>query len=228
MHAHIGTMANSNGRNGSTTDDNRWRSHGHDFPSTRRDDDYDREGDRRGMGQSGYGSGREAEDRSMGIQNTPAPRNMAWSGTHSDEHDPYGRGRWEEGRIGMSQGYAYREGDRPSFERGMHDERSTGYGYRQHQTGFGGAQGLDLRRGPHRGKGPKGFEHSDARIHERVCEALSDDHNIDASDIEVSVHQGEVTLSGTVDHRDTKRMAEDCVLQCSGVRDVHNQLRIRR
>ncbi|MBV8760093.1 MAG: BON domain-containing protein [Deltaproteobacteria bacterium] len=101
-------------------------------------------------------------------------------------------------------------------------------GYRQHQTGFGGAQGLDLRQGSHRGKGPKGFAMSDDRVRERVCEALHEDHDIDASDIDVSVSNGEVTLMGTVEDRQTKRMAEDCVLQCAGVRDVHNQLRVRR
>ena len=46
--------------------------------------------------------------------------------------------------------------------------------------------------------------------------------------VSFSVKQGEVTLTGTIDDRETKRMAEDCVLQCSGVRDVHNQLRIHR
>jgi hypothetical protein len=37
-----------------------------------------------------------------------------------------------------------------------------------------------------------------------------------------------VTLKGTVDERRTKRMAEDVVEGCSGVRDVMNQLRVRQ
>jgi len=39
---------------------------------------------------------------------------------------------------------------------------------------------------------------------------------------------GEVTLTGTVDRRDEKRMAEDVAESVSGVRDVHNQLRTQQ
>jgi hypothetical protein len=52
--------------------------------------------------------------------------------------------------------------------------------------------------------------------------------DIDASDIEVQVKDGEVTLTGTVDERRTKRMAEDLIERCSGVRDVMNQLKVRQ
>jgi osmotically-inducible protein OsmY len=83
-----------------------------------------------------------------------------------------------------------------------------------------------LNRGPHHGKGPVGFQRSDERIKETACEALTDHGDIDASHIEVSVKAGEVTLSGTVEDRRTKRLAEDCVEAVPGVKDVHNQLRI--
>ncbi|MGN6184992.1 MAG: BON domain-containing protein [Thermoanaerobaculia bacterium] len=79
-----------------------------------------------------------------------------------------------------------------------------------------------------RGRGPKGFQRSDDRLRELVSERLSDHHDIDASDIEVTVSNGEVTLQGTVDDRRTKRLAEDVVESVSGVRDVHNQLRVDR
>lgn len=81
-------------------------------------------------------------------------------------------------------------------------------------------------RGEHFGKGPKGWKRSDERIREEACEALYRDHRIDASDIELTVKDGTLTLSGTVDSRDTKRAAERCVENISGVDDVHNQLRI--
>jgi hypothetical protein len=41
------------------------------------------------------------------------------------------------------------------------------------------------------------------------------------------VTQGEVTLEGTVEDRWMKRMAEDLVEDCSGVKQVHNRLRIK-
>jgi osmotically-inducible protein OsmY len=84
-----------------------------------------------------------------------------------------------------------------------------------------------MRRGPHRGKGPKGFMRSDDRVRELVCEALTDDEEVDASNIEVTVKGGEVTLAGSVEDREMKRRAEDCVERVGGVRDVHNQLHIR-
>jgi hypothetical protein len=46
------------------------------------------------------------------------------------------------------------------------------------------------------------------------------------SDIEVSVHDGEVTLTGTTADRWMKRDAEDAIESLPGVRDVHNQLRL--
>jgi len=77
----------------------------------------------------------------------------------------------------------------------------------------------------HRGKGPKGFRRSDDRLREDVCEALADDHEVDATDIEVSVKDGEVTLSGMVKSRQMKREATDVVENVRGVTDVHNLLR---
>jgi len=95
----------------------------------------------------------------------------------------------------------------------------------------GGAMGparerMPQRRGPHAGKGPVGFQRSDERIRELVCEALTDDGEIDASRIEVSVKGGEVALTGSIEDRRMKRLAEDCVEEVPGVKDVHNQLRI--
>lgn len=82
--------------------------------------------------------------------------------------------------------------------------------------------------GPHRGKGPKGYRRSEERIKEDICERLSDDALLDASDIEVQVSGAEVTLSGQVASRADKRRAEDMAAAVTGVADVHNQLRINR
>lgn len=85
-----------------------------------------------------------------------------------------------------------------------------------------------LGREDYRGRGPKGYRRSDERIHEEVCERLTDDWSVDASDVSVSVQDGEVTLSGFVPSRDQKRRAEHCIERISGVRDVINQLRVNR
>jgi osmotically-inducible protein OsmY len=78
----------------------------------------------------------------------------------------------------------------------------------------------------HRGKGPKSYTRSDDRIKEDINDKLSDDPFIDASDIDVSVSNGEVTLTGTVDHRSTKRRAEDLAEAVSGVKNVENRIRV--
>ena len=76
------------------------------------------------------------------------------------------------------------------------------------------------------GRGPKGYRRSDERIREDVCDRLTDDGGIDATEVEVVVNNCEVTLSGVVNSRGEKRRAEDLVEDVPGVRDVHNNLRV--
>ena len=48
-----------------------------------------------------------------------------------------------------------------------------------------------------------------------------------STEIEVRVANGEVTLEGTVEDRRTKRMAEDIIETCPGVKQVHNRIRVQ-
>lgn len=84
-----------------------------------------------------------------------------------------------------------------------------------------------MRPGPFTGVGPRGYRRSDERIFEEVCDRLAQHAQIDASDMEVEVHEGEVTLKGTVEDRRIKRMAETSVEAIPGVVDVHNRLRLK-
>jgi hypothetical protein len=79
----------------------------------------------------------------------------------------------------------------------------------------------------HAGQGPRDVR-VDARVLEDVCDRLSDDDEIDARDISVSISRGEVTLSGTVSDRYIKRRAEHIAASVRGVTDVHNRLRTRK
>lgn len=81
--------------------------------------------------------------------------------------------------------------------------------------------------GPYVGRGPRGYGRSDERITEEVCQRLTEAGQLDASDMEVEVSGGEVTLKGSVDSRRAKRLAEDIADTVTGVVDVHNQLRVR-
>jgi hypothetical protein len=80
----------------------------------------------------------------------------------------------------------------------------------------------------HRGRGPKGWRRPDARIEEEINERLTDDPRLDATDIEVGVQDGEVTLAGTVDSRDARWLAEDIAERVRGVSHIRNDLRVQR
>jgi len=82
--------------------------------------------------------------------------------------------------------------------------------------------------GQHRGKGPKGYQRSDDRIKEEINDRLTDDSLIDASEIEVEVDNGVVSLAGSVDSRETKRRAEDLAESISGVSNVENRLSVNK
>lgn len=81
-------------------------------------------------------------------------------------------------------------------------------------------------RGPYTGRGPKGYRRPDDRIYEEVCDRLMQNGEIDASDIEVEVHDAIVTLRGSVNNRQSKYAAEDVSESTFGVKDVRNELRI--
>jgi hypothetical protein len=66
----------------------------------------------------------------------------------------------------------------------------------------------------------------DQRVREEVCELLTVHDYVDASEIEVDVKEGVVTLTGTVASRAQRRAAEDALFSVEGVVDVINQLRV--
>lgn len=78
------------------------------------------------------------------------------------------------------------------------------------------------------GKGPKSFKRSDERIKEELSELYTRHHDIDASDVELEVKDGEVTLSGSVPERRMKYLAEELAENSMGVREVNNQIRVKR
>lgn len=78
-----------------------------------------------------------------------------------------------------------------------------------------------------RGRGPKGYQRADDRISDEVHQRLTDDHWLDASEINVAVANGDVTLSGSVESREAKHRAERIVEDLSGVKHVQNNLRVQ-
>jgi hypothetical protein len=120
---------------------------------------------------------------------------------------------------------------------GMGDQRSTwnqrrdeSYDFGEHNQRYSSHYSSDLdRQAPpaHRGKGPKGFTRTDERIKEDISCRLTDDAYVDASNVEVAVENGEVTLTGSVPDRSSKRRAEVIAELVSGVSNVENRLRVK-
>jgi hypothetical protein len=98
--------------------------------------------------------------------------------------------------------------------------------YRDPQSGVVDREGETSPPSGFRGRGPRGYERSNERIYEDVCEGLTENDEVDASDVEVEVEKGIVTLRGTVPDRRHKKRAEQIAERASGVRDVRNQLEI--
>jgi len=124
-------------------------------------------------------------------------------------------GRAPEGRSG---------GGGPAFEGGNERLRRVADGEADHGHFFGG--GAQHVHGEHRGRGPKGYSRSDERIRDDVADRLTADSWLDATDIEVAVKDGEVTLGGHVRSRDDKRRAESLAEDVLGVKHVQNNLRV--
>lgn len=95
-------------------------------------------------------------------------------------------------------------------------------------TGRGDIKTPERDHGGHYGKVPKGWSRSDEHLKEEVSEALYRNQSVDATDIEVSAKDGIITLSGTVDSPEAKRVAESCAQKVSGIEDVLSHLSIRR
>lgn len=85
---------------------------------------------------------------------------------------------------------------------------------------------LNSNYGPHKGKGPKGYQRSAERIKEDLNDLLMDDGMLDASNIEVEVENNEVILTGSVSSREEKRRAEDLAESITGVNNVENRLHV--
>ncbi|KQY51281.1 BON domain-containing protein [Lysobacter sp. Root494] len=90
-------------------------------------------------------------------------------------------------------------------------------------------RGQDARtgrpRGGQRGRGPRNEVRPDASIADDIYQRLTDDEELDAGEILLSVEDGFVTLTGEVPEKAMKRRAEDVAALARGVRDIRNCIR---
>lgn len=167
--------------------------------------DYDTDYGRttsRFYGRSGYEYGRDDYEDRRAEHGRPAAR-----GRGDDDRE---NGSWLD--RAADQVRSWFGGDDDDRERGPRgDERHRAYGRGE---------------GKFRGRGPKNYRRSDERLREAVCDRLSDNEWLDASEVEVNVAAGEVILTGNVDSRYAKRLAENIAESVSGVSNVQNNLRV--
>lgn len=191
-------------------------------------------GPQAGYGDYNPGYGAEADrdprgaPRVFGERETGASYNAGPGGGQGQRFTPPDDGypvRW--GGQGTRAG-AYDHAAPAGLYRNSMSNRPSRYDGREdappafHGESFRGAESFES----HRGKGPRGYKRSDERITEEINERLTEDHHLDASDIEVKVEGGETTLSGTVSDRYAKHRAEQLIEHLTGVSHVQNNLRV--
>jgi hypothetical protein len=145
---------------------------------------------------------------------------------YDEDSERYARPGYDEGFFGHSSLYGTRDPRHETYRSYDPDTRNFRRN-RQHERTVNRLRQW-MHEGPHTGRGPKDYVRSDASILEEACERLTRHGYVDATGITLKVEEGEVTLEGTVANRKEKRMAEDALESISGVRDIHNRLRVRR
>jgi osmotically-inducible protein OsmY len=198
----------------------------------------------RGWEEEGYG-----DQGSYGQPSSSQYRTQRWNQDDYGQEGRYGR-EGEYGRQGsrtqfggsqygggqqggQNRGGQYGGGQQGQYRGGPYGGAPMGGQFRGGQGGtqysggqYSGSQFSGGQPGRHVGKGPKGYRRSDERIQEDINDQLTHHGDIDATEITVKVTSGVVTLSGTVEDRNAKRMAEDLAESVSGVQEVQNQLKV--
>ncbi|WP_375289869.1 SWFGD domain-containing protein [Qipengyuania sp.] len=216
--------------------DDRWRGGSYDTSS--------RESGNQRQNYSRGGSGYASDTSSFDDYDRPMP-----SSRYSREEtrhsyfrpDDFGGEDYSDGRYGSNRGSGYRSRNYGAGSYGMYSGSGSmgSRGYDRDERGFFDKAGDEVmswfgdedaerrRRMDHRGRGPANYERSNERLLEDACERLTHDSRVDATNINVTCADNEVTLDGTVTSRSAKRRAEDVVHDITGVKHVQNNLRIK-
>jgi hypothetical protein len=211
----------------------------HDIRDRFSDDhrDHPRHASHRDGGQRSWERNRSDEQRNFGDVRTWERRDRDEWRNERPPSGPTGSERFlqnSSGRTrgsydpGVFKGKTWSADDRSGdwTERNIDDYSEYGVGYVE--MGWPDRYSSTLYGVSYRGRGPQNYRRDDNRIREDICELMTEDDDLDPSDIEVNVQNGEVTLTGSVESRSDKRRAEDLAERVWGVRDVHNRLQVIR
>lgn len=166
-----------------------------------------------------YGSGNDSQ-RDYG--------NRGYGGGYGNMRADYGRSDWDRNRT--KNRYGGDTSNHGNANQGGVDNNWWEKTKDKVSSWFSDDDDRDDRRrreyGSHRGKGPSDYRRSQDRIREDICDRLTDDDRVDASNIRIQIEDDVVILSGAVNSREEKRRAEDLVESVSGVHNVENRLRV--
>lgn len=191
-----------------------------------------------GYGNRGYGEGYGSEGRNYGYESQGrggdyyGERGFRGQGSFGGRDDEHVGSSWGNNQ-GLGRGYTQGSNSYGSSRgmSGMTGSSGTGSSWGAGSSGIGNAWGSGSSGSFGSSsfkKGPKGYKRSDERIKEDVCDHLASLEHVDTSDVEVQVVNGEVTLTGTVPDRNMKWEVEQRCDSVGGVKDVTNNIRVKR
>jgi osmotically-inducible protein OsmY len=228
---------------------------GYDYGEREYDNDYTRHGHEGGgygrserdnfsgaeWGSRGYGHEPEwsrAPHGSYGVNRGEGPwqggRYSSRGGGAYDQGGSFGQGSaFGQRERSFGSGAAYPSGQRRDYSNSGYEPEyggeEVGGDWRQGRTQiersrYGGSSSA----GQAHKRGPKGWQRSDERVKEDICERLYHEASIDSSEVTVDVSSGNVSLAGTVPDRRMKHAVEDLIDACPGVKDIDNRIRVQR
>jgi hypothetical protein len=181
-------------------------------------DRYGEQGHER-WGSSNLGSGMSGQRWGSRWRGNPSFGGQGYGNFDRYGGQGYGQG-YGQGMGGQGIGYGQQLGQQPW-------DRPFGYqGWSGGQEGPRWSGESQLGSPRRQWRAPKGYTRSDERIREEVCDRLG--MEFDASDVEVKVSEGEVTLNGSVHDRGEKYRMEELIEGLGGVKNVHNLLQVKR
>jgi osmotically-inducible protein OsmY len=183
-----------------------------------------------GYGSQGYGSQAYGGSQYGG----PGYGNQGYSGGGQGFGEQGGGQRYSGGqRYGGMDSGGYRDSDYlgRGSQRGGYGgpidasgHGGTGYGSNEYGSSYG--RSGSMGQGASQRRGPKGWQRTDERLKDDICERLYHTRHIDSSEVTVDVKDGKVTLEGTVPQRGMKHALEDLIDACPGVKDIDNRVRV--
>ncbi|MBD64388.1 MAG: hypothetical protein CME62_04230 [Halobacteriovoraceae bacterium] len=120
----------------------------------------------------------------------------------------------------------YERGYNKEFNRGYSREQLPEERYRSKVSFQSPHMSVEENQTDYTGIGPKGWKRPDGNIKEEACSILERDQYVNASDLDVNVDDGVITLSGTIKNRQMKRRAENILENISGIHDIQNSLKL--